>query len=261
MNGVCPPDIVAFAHRLADASGKVVRRYFRQPIAIDYKADDSPATRADRETETAIREMIAAEYPEHGVIGEEQPPERADADYLWIVDPIDGTRPFLAGVPTFGTLIALTHKGTTVLGIIDQPVSGERWVGVNGQPTTLNGEPVRTRACTDLSKAQLCTSSPHYYEGADLDALERLRQSVEWVSYGTDCYGFGLIASGCIDIGIESGMNVHDFCALVPVIENAGGVITDWSGAPLTLRSSGRVRVIAAGDRTAHAVAIERLAA
>ena len=154
MNAVCPPDIVAFAHRLADASGKVVRRYFRQPIVIDYKADASPATRADRETETVIREMIVAEYPEHGVIGEEHPPERADADYLWIIDPIDGTRPFLAGVPTFGTLIALTHKGTPVLGIIDQPVSGERWVGVNGQPTTLNGEPVRTRACTDLSKAQ-----------------------------------------------------------------------------------------------------------
>lgn len=259
MNAVPPPDTVAFAHRLADASGAVIRQYFRQPIDVAYKADLSPVTRADRETETVIREMIVAAYPEHGVIGEEHPPERADADYLWIIDPIDGTRPFMAGVPVFGTLIALTHKGVPVLGIIDQPISGERWLGVNGQPTTLNGKPVHTRACADLSTALLCTSSYHYYEGEDLVAYERLRQAVEWAHYGADCYGFAMVASGQIDIGIDPGMNVHDYCALIPVIENAGGVITDWTGAPLTLQSGGRV--IAAGDRVAHAAAIERLAA
>lgn len=257
MNAVCPPDIVAFAHRLADASGAVIKRYFRRPVDIAYKADRSPATEADRETETVIREMIAAEYPEHGVIGEEHPPERVHADNVWIIDPIDGTRPFLAGVPVFGTLIALTHKGVPVLGIIDQPISGERWVGASGQPTTLNGAPVHTRACADLSAALLCTSSYHYYEGEDVAAYERLRQAVEWAHYGADCYGFAMIASGHIDIGIEPGMKVHDYWALIPVIENAGGIVTDWRGSPLTLHSEGRV--IAAGDRAIHAAAIEVL--
>lgn len=254
----CPPELVAFAHRLADASGEVIRRYFRRPFDIDYKRDQSPVTEADRETERAIRDLIAAEHPGHGVIGEEHAPLRPDAEFVWIIDPIDGTRSFIAGAPVFGTLIALTRGGVPVLGIIDQPVTGERWLGVDGAPSTFNGKPVRTRACADLSRALLCTSSPHYYEGDDRAAFERLRRAVEWAHYGTDCYGFGLLAGGHLDIGIEPGMNVHDYFALVPVIEGAGGVITDWRGAALTLDSDGRV--LAAGDRAAHAKALERLA-
>ena len=174
----CPPELVAFAHRLADASGEVIRRYFRRPFDIDYKRDHSPVTEADRETERAIRDLIAAEHPGHGVIGEEHAPLRADAEYVWIIDPIDGTRSFIAGAPVFGTLIALTRGGVPVLGIIDQPIAGERWLGVDGAPTTFNGKPVRTRTCAELSRALLCTSSPHYYEGDDRAAFERLRRVV-----------------------------------------------------------------------------------
>ena len=254
----CPPELVAFAHRLADASGEVIRRYFRRPFDIDYKRDQSPVTEADRETERAIRDLIAAEHPGHGVIGEEHAPLRPDAEFVWIIDPIDGTRSFIAGAPVFGTLIALTRGGVPVLGIIDQPITGERWLGVDGAPTTFNGKPVRTRTCAELSPALLCTSSPDYYEGGDRAAFERLRRAVEWAHYGTDCYGFGLLASGYLDIGIEPGMGVHDYFALVPVIENAGGMITDWRGAALTLDSDGRV--LAAGDPAAHAQALALLA-
>ncbi len=254
----CPPELVAFAHRLADASGELIRRYFRRPFDIDYKGDASPVTEADRETERAIRDLIAAEHPGHGVSGEEHAPRRADAEYVWIIDPIDGTRSFIAGAPVFGTLIALTRGGVPVLGIIDQPVTGERWLGVDGAPTTFNGKPVRTRTCADLSRALLCTASPHYYEGDDRAAFERLLRAVEWAHYGTDGYGFGLLAGGHLDIGIDPGMGVHDSFALVPVIEGAGGVITDWRGAALTLGSDGRV--LAAGDPAAHAQALERLA-
>ena len=178
---------------------------------------------------------------------------RADAEHVWVIDPLDGTRAFIAGFPTFGTLIALVRGGAPVLGIIDQPISNERWVGVAGAPTTLNGAPVRTRACPDLSRALVSTSSPHYFGGDDLAAFERLRRAAGWTYYCTDCYGYALLASGSIDIGVECGMGVHDYCALVPVIENAGGVITDWRGAALTLDSDGRV--LAAGDRAAHAQA------
>ena len=258
VNAAFPPELVAFAHRLAAASGAVIKRYFRHPVDVAYKADSSPVTLADREVESAIRALIAAEHPDHGIIGEEHEPVRADADQVWVIDPIDGTRAFIAGIPVFGTLIALVRGGVPVLGIIDQPITGERWVGIDGAPTTVNGKPVRTRACGDLSTALLCTSSPHYYQGDDAAAFERLRQAVDWAHYGADCYGFAMLASGCIDLGIEPGMDVHDYFALVPVIEGAGGVITDWRGAPLTHRSDGRV--LAAGDRTVHAAALARLA-
>ncbi len=258
MEAACPPEAVALAHRLADASGEVIRRHFRRPVDVEYKADESPVTNIDREAEAAIRELIAAQFPDHGIIGEEDDAVRADAEHVWVIDPLDGTRAFIAGFPTFGTLIALVRGGAPVLGIIDQPISNERWVGVAGAPTTLNGAPVRTRACPELSRALVSTSSPHYFEGDDLAAFERLRRAAGWTYYCTDCYGYALLASGAIDIGVECRMAVHDYCALVPVIENAGGVITDWRGAPLTLHSDGRV--VAAGDRAAHAEALARLA-
>ncbi len=254
----CPPEIVAFANRLADASGGVIRRYFRQPFDVAYKSDGSPVTLADREAEAAIRALIAAEHPDHGVIGEEHEPLRPDAEYLWVIDPIDGTRLFIAGVPLFGTLIALTQGGVPVLGIIDQPISGERWLGVAGVPTTFNRKPVRARRCPGLDEALMCTSSPHYFEGEDLAAFERLRAAVKWAYYGADCYGFGLLASGHLDLAVETRLDNYDFCALAPVVEAAGGVITDWRGAPLTLDSDGRV--LAAGDAAAHAQALDRLA-
>ena len=252
------PEIVAFAERLADAAGEIIRARFRAPFDVANKPDNSPVTEVDRAVETRLREMIADAHPSHGVIGEEYGDASGDADEVWVIDPIDGTRLFMAGVPLFGTLIAYARGETPLLGVIDQPITGERWLGGPGRATTLNGAPARVRACADFSEALLCASSPAYFKGDDLAAFERLRAAVGWAQYGTDCYGFGLIASGQIDLGVETGVGVYDFLALVPVIEGAGGVMTDWEGGALTLRSG--ERLLAAGDRAAHARALALLA-
>jgi inositol-phosphate phosphatase / L-galactose 1-phosphate phosphatase / histidinol-phosphatase len=141
------PEHIALAEALADEAGRVIRRYFRQPVAIDDKPDNSPVTIADRDAEAAMRRLIAARFPEHGIFGEEHGQDRADAEFVWLLDPIDGTKSFISGVPLFGTLIALLHRGRPVLGIIDQPISRERWIGAAGRPSILNGAPIRTRAC------------------------------------------------------------------------------------------------------------------
>src|SRR5689334_22112779 len=149
------PAHLALADALADAAGGVIRRYFRQKIAIEDKRDLTPVTIADREAETAMRRLIEARFPEHGILGEEHGRTRPDAEYVWLLDPIDGTKSFISGIPLFGTLIALTRNGRPVLGVIDQPISRERWVGAEGRPTSLNGAPVRTRTCADLAAATL----------------------------------------------------------------------------------------------------------
>jgi inositol-phosphate phosphatase/L-galactose 1-phosphate phosphatase/histidinol-phosphatase len=267
MSAAVSPDIIAFAHRLADAAREVVRPWFRRPIEVAYKGDArggiSPVTEADRAVETRLREMIAAEYPSHGVIGEEHGADRADAEEVWVLDPIDGTRLFINGLPLFNTLVSYARDGSPLLGVIDQPIMGDRWIGGAGLATTFNGKPVRTRACAGLSGAVLCTSSPAYYQGKglehDLAAFERLRGAVSWTQYGVDSYGLGLIASGCMDLGLETEIYPHDFCALAPVIEGAGGVITDWHGERMTLGSEGRI--IASGDPALHGPALAVLAA
>ena len=249
----CPDHLVALAHRMADAAGGVIRPYFRAPLEIVTKADDSPMTAADREAETAIREIIEGAHPDHGIIGEEFGAAREDAEWVWVLDPIDGTRSFIVGKPLFGTLIALLRGGAPILGIIDQPVSGERWVGVSGRPTTLNGKTVRTRACPDLGGAALFTTGPERFEGDEAAAFERLRASVGMTQYSADCYASALLATGCADLVIESGLKVYDYLALVPVVAGAGGLITEWGGGALGLRSDGTM--LAAGDPAAHTAA------
>ena len=255
----CPDPLVALAHRMAEASGEVIRGHFRAPLEIVIKDDASPVTAADREAETAIREIIAGAQPDHGIIGEEFGAERAGAEYVWVLDPIDGTRSFIVGKPLFGTLIALLRGGVPILGIIDQPVTGERWVGVAGRPTTLNGEPVRTRTCPDLGGAALFTSGPERFEGAHAAAFERLRDAVGMTQYSADCYATALLATGCVDLVIESGLKVYDYLALVPVVLGAGGHITEWGGGALGLDGDGTM--LAAGDAHAHAAAAALLAA
>jgi len=243
---------------MADVSGTIVRRYFRTGIAVDTKHDQSPVTEADRAVETAIREMVDRDHPDHGIYGEEHGTVRTDAEYVWVIDPIDGTKAFITGVPLFGTLIALLHRGIPVLGVIDQPVLGERWVGVAGRATELNGRPARTRPCASLSDAYLFTTTPDMYQGANASAFGRLRSAVQFTRFGGDCYAFGLLASGFIDVITEATLKPYDYCALVPVVAGAGGVMTDWQGRPLGLDSDGRV--IAAGDLRVHEQALARLA-
>ena len=253
-----PGELMALAERLADTSGAIIRRYFRSGVTVIDKPDASPVTIADREAEAEIRRLILAAHPEHGIIGEEHGSERADAEWVWVLDPIDGTKSFVTGRPLFGTLIALCRNGKPVLGVIDHPALGERWIGAAGHPTTLNGKPVATRTCADLHHAALFASSPHQFHGVAFDAFERVRRKAKLVQYGSDCYHYALVASGFGDLAIEAAMGIHDYLAVVPVIEGAGGIVTDWAGRPLGLDSGGAGG--AAGDRRVHAEALALLA-
>ncbi len=244
---------IALAHTLADAAGAVARRYFRQKIAVVDKPDLTPVTIADREAEAAMRRLIEAALPDHGIIGEEHGRTRADAEYVWVLDPIDGTKSFISGIPLFGTLIALTHRGRPVLGVIDQPVLRERWIGVAGEATTLNGAPVRCRPAAALDRATLYSTSPDMFTGADAARFARLKGAVKLARYGADCYAYAQLASGFIDLVVERDLKPYDYCAVVPVIAGAGGVTSDWEGRPLDVGSDGRV--IACGDPSLLAAA------
>jgi len=256
----CPEAYVALGHRLADTARSVVRPLFRSRVAIDQKPDLSPVTVADREAEAAMRKLIEADFPEHGVVGEEYGSDRADADFVWVLDPVDGTKRFITANPLFGILIALLHEGRPILGIIDMPMLAERWVGASGQATlrhTTEGvTEARVRACPALTEATLMASSPHMFEG-DFDRFERVRKASKMPLYGGDCYNYGLLADGFTDLIIEANMGTYDYLPLVAVVTGAGGTMTDWRGEPLDLESDGRV--IAAGDRRVHQEALSLL--
>lgn len=248
---------VGFAHRLADESGTIIRAGFRGTKEVLEKSDSTPVTPVDREAEVAIRRAIESEYPEHGIIGEEYGSLREGAEFVWAVDPIDGTKAFVAGLPVFGILIALARHGVPVLGVIDQPCTAERWAGAAGAPTTYNGRPIHVRECPDLSQALMCTSSPDAFAGEDRSAFERLRSTAKWSVYGGNCYAFGRIADGHIDVGLEVACHVYDYCALVPIVQGAGGNITDWNGRALTINSG--PRFLATGDARSHNAAMRHL--
>lgn len=248
----------AAAERMADAVRPIVLAYFRQGVAIDAKADASPVTVADREAEARIREMIEDQFPDHGILGEEHGSVRLDAEFVWVLDPIDGTKSFVTGKPLFGTLIALARHGRPVVGVIDAPALDERWVGVAGRPSTFNGAPASVRDCPGLDQAWLYATSPQMFEGGDAAAFENLRRQCRASMYGADCYAYGLLANGTVDLVCEASTKPYDYCALVPVIEGAGGIITDWAGRPLEIQSDGRV--LAAGDALLHTAALAALA-
>jgi histidinol phosphatase-like enzyme (inositol monophosphatase family) len=262
MNEPCPAplpaDLVTLAGRLADAAAVVVRRYYRTSLAVDDKADRSPVTAADREAEAAIRALIEAERPADGIVGEEHGVKNRDAEWLWVIDPIDGTKSFIAGRPIFATLVALLHRGRPVLGVIDQPVVGDRWVGAAGRPTTLNDRPVQVRACPGLGAAMLGTTSPDLFAPDEIDRFRALAAAAKVALYGGDAYTYGLVAAGHVDLVVESGLKLYDFAALVPVVTGAGGIMTDWRGQPLDHTSDGRV--IAAGDHRVHRETMAMLA-
>lgn len=221
----------AFLPELAAASGDFIRPFFNNPaLAVETKADATPVTAADRGAEAVLRQLLKAKFPAHGLIGEEHGSENADAAFVWVLDPIDGTKSFITGVPLWGTLIALLHEGQPVLGCIHQPILGQLMIG-DGQQTTLNGRPVRTRRTSRIEDAVFLTSDPlnpgRHQDGAKFDALSRRAKLVR--TWG-DCYGYLLVAAGLADIMTDPIMNPWDIAALVPVIRGAGGVITDWQG-------------------------------
>jgi len=239
---------IALALRLADAAGAAIRPHFRAGIASERKADASPVTLADRAAEAAMRRLIKAEVPRDGIIGEEFGREEGHSGRAWVLDPIDGTVSFLAGRPIFGTLIALVADGWPVLGIIDQPVLGERWLGVTGRETTFHGLPARTRPCPSLAEATIATTGPHYFQADEGEHFMALAGETDHkrMVMGGDCYNYGLLAAGHLDIVCEANLKLYDWAALVPVVEGAGGMVTDWAGEPLQQGSDGHV--LALGD-------------
>ncbi|WP_213981075.1 histidinol-phosphatase [Sphingomonas sp. dw_22] len=237
---------VALAQRLADAAGAAIRPYFRKEHGLEAKEDLSPVTRADREAEEAMRRLIVAERPMDGIIGEEFGVREGTSGRQWVLDPIDGTRAFIAGRPIFGTLIALIEDGWPMLGILDQPITRERWLGVAGRTTLFNGKPAETRICRELKGAILATTSPALFDDDQLHAFEHIDAAVMSTVLGGDCYNYGCVASGWMDVVVEAGLKLHDFAALVPIVEGAGGRMCDWQGDPLHAGSNGEV--IAAGD-------------
>ena len=232
----------AFAAHLADLARPIARRYFRSELQVIDKPDATPVTLADMEIETRIRNEIARVYPAHGVLGEEQDATNIDAEWVWVIDPIDGTKAFTCGKPQFGTLVALTHRGEPVIGVIDQPITDERWVGVKGLGATFNGAPMRVSGKRKrLSETILLVTAPEQFTGEGAASFARLKAACKGVYYGGDCYNYALIASGHVDLVVEMGLKTVDFAALVNPIVEAGGVACDWAGRALTLASHGTI--------------------
>ncbi len=241
-------EFIALANSLADKAGEIIQKYYRAPLDIERKEDDSPVTKADQEVEKALREMIATARPDDGILGEEYGVQESKSGFTWVIDPIDGTKSFMIGRPTFGTLIALCEGVTPKLGVIDQPILKERWIGIEGEQTTLNGQPVKTRPCTSIYDAIVGSTSPYMFSkltdyGRAYEIFEKTGNDIVW---GGDCYMYGLLASGHLDIAFEEDLKPHDFAALIPIVKGAGGHISDWRGDELTLNSVGKV--VAVGD-------------
>ncbi len=235
------PHYQKLAVKLADIARPIARRYFEQAMPVELKADSSPVTQADREIEFEQRAAISAIFPAHGILGEEYPPHQPDAEWVWVLDPIDGTKAFIAGKPTFVTLIALCQYGVPVLGIIDQPIKGERWIGGLIASASFNGEPIARCAPKALSEATISTTSMPYFSASQLALFGEMESQSKQSLLNLDGYAFGLLTKGDIDVVIEAGLKNHDFCALKPVVQAAGGIITDWHGNPLTMKSDGHV--------------------
>ena len=226
--------VAALATALIAESRPIIRQYFRQSPDIQRKADETPVTIADKTVETALRAKIRLHFPDHSIIGEEHGQTDNASPYTWVIDPIDGTRAFSCGNPMFGTLIAVLYDGLPVIGVVDLPILDQVWLGIDGQPTTLNGEPIATAATRDLSQARLTTTSGHAL-GEDYPRFMALADQSMVAGYGGDCANYAHLASGWCDLVAESQLNAYDIMAVIPVIKGAGGVITQWDGQTITL--------------------------
>jgi myo-inositol-1(or 4)-monophosphatase len=254
-------DFAAFVDELAAVSGETIRPFFRTALGIDNKSLSGgfdPVTAADRAAETAMRALIKKTFPEHGIMGEELGVERPDAEYVWVLDPIDGTKSFICGMPAWGTLIALTRGGEPIYGMMHQPFTHEHFFG-DGSASSYRGpagdRALRTRGCAQLADAVLLTTSPLLMREADRRAFRRVEQAVRLSRYGGDCYAYCMLAAGQVDLVIETELKAYDILPLIPIIEGAGGVVTTWDNG----RPHEGGKIIAAGDERVHAQAMETL--
>lgn len=243
-------NISEFAIELANEAAKIAKKYFRKKIDAESKADASLVTVADKEIEDAIVSLIQQKYPDHEIYGEENGGTISDTKPTWVIDPIDGTSSFVSGRPIFGTMIAYLENGISKVGIISQPITGELWLGCAEKQTTLNGSVIITSAKSHTKEAIIATTSTFLFPGDDLSVFDHVRKVCKQTIQGGDCYSYAMLATGFIDIVLESGLKAHDFLPLIPIIEGAGGIITDWHGSPLTHKSKGHV--VASANKSLH---------
>jgi inositol-phosphate phosphatase/L-galactose 1-phosphate phosphatase/histidinol-phosphatase len=247
---------LALAQQLADVARRIAVRHFRTPVAVTRKSDGSPVTLVDQEIETEMRRMIRAAFPGHAIRGEEFPAE-GSGEFTWMLDPIDGTKSFITGFPLFGSLIGLMQGGRPVLGVIEAPALAERWVGCEGRPTLFNGREARSSVCRSLADAVVYTTTAETFNSEERPRFEALGKRAALRRYGGDCYLYGMLASGSCELVIEVQLKPHDFMAAIPVVQGAGGRISDWRGAPLNTASNGRV--VAAANETLWREAVAEL--
>ncbi len=232
-------EFTAFANLLADESAKILNNYFRTKIKIENKEDNTPVTIADQNTELKIRDLITKHYPTHCILGEEFDNFDGGSEFTWVIDPIDGTRSFIAGHKDYGTLIALLHNNKPIIGIINCPAHNERWVGIKEKQTTLNNKKIKTSSVQTIKDSYLFTSGIYFDEPILRNGFEIIKEKSKYYRYGGDCYMYGMLASGLIDVVIEDTLKAHDYMALVNVIEGAGGKITDKYGKDVSINSDG----------------------
>jgi myo-inositol-1(or 4)-monophosphatase len=254
-------DFAAFVDQLATVSGDTILPFFRTALGVDDKNPNGrfdPVTAADRAAEQAMRALIRRHFPEHGIIGEEFGNDRSDAEYVWVLDPIDGTKSFIAGMPVWGTLIALTRLGEPVFGMVHQPFLRERFTG-DGLAAQYRGpagtRDLHVRPCGSLADAILFTTSPLLMNATDRAIFQRVEKAVKLSRYGGDCYAYCMLAAGHVDLVIETELKPHDIVPLIPIIRGAGGIVTSWDGGPAEAGG----RIIAAGDKRLHAEAVQLL--
>lgn len=254
-----PADWLDFARHLADLSRPILLQHYRSGIGFEDKDDASPVTIADRAAEAALRRAINQRFPDHGILGEEYGSEGAERDFVWVLDPIDGTKSFITGKPLFGTLIALAYQGRPVIGVVDMAALGECWWAARGMGAFFDGRPIRTRPCAGLDGAILYATTPHMFDADPaLDAgWTRLRRSVKHALYGADCYGYCMLAAGWTDLVCEASVKAYDVFAPAVLITEAGGAVVGWDGAPLNFANAGQV--LGAGDPGLLAAALAQL--
>lgn len=248
-------DALRFSGETANEASLVSLRHFREPLTVELKPDESPVTHVDREVEALVRRRINQAYPDHGIYGEEELPEKLDSPYVWVIDPIDGTKSFITGHPLFGGLMALLHEGEPCLGQIDMPATGERWSGVRGEPSMLNGNPCKTSECRDLADASVYTTDPFLFSDGKQSVFNLLRKKARLIRFGGDCYNYAMLSSGLCDLVVETGLEPYDYLPVVQIVRGAGGVITDWQGKALGIDSTGDV--LAAATPELHAQMLE----